>query len=34
MAGQAVMKGVYFIVCSDQNEVVYDGVMTIMITTL
>ena len=34
MDGQAVKKGDHFIVCSDQNEVVYDGVMTIMITTL
>lgn len=27
-------KGDHFIVCSDQKEVVYDGVMTLMITTL
>ena len=32
--GQAVKKGDHFIVCSDQKEVVYDGVMTLMITTL
>ena len=34
MDGQAVKKGDHFIVCSDQKEIVYDGVMTIMITTL
>ena len=32
--GQPVKKGDHFIVCSDQENVTYDGVMTFMITTL
>lgn len=34
MNGEPVKFGDHFIVCSDQNEVEYDGVMTVMITTL
>ena len=32
--GEKVKKGDHFIVCSDQEEVVYDGTMTLMIATL
>lgn len=34
MNGEPVKFGDHFIVCSDQKEVEYDGVMTVMITTL
>lgn len=34
MNGEPVKFGDHFIVCSDQEDVVYDGVMTVMITTL
>lgn len=34
MNGEPVRFGDHFIVCSDQKEVEYDGVMTVMITTL
>ena len=34
MNGEPVKYGDHFIVCSDQKEVEYDGVMTVMVTTL
>jgi len=34
MAGQEVKKGDHFVICSDQEETVFDGRMDVMITTL
>ena len=34
MNGEEVKKGDHFIVCSDQQTVIYDGIMTVMICTL
>ena len=34
LEGMEVKKGDHFIICSDQEEVTYDGKMTVMMTTL